>query len=362
MKFLKTITVFALLSVSCSIYATEYCVTNAVELHNALTAAESNSAHDTVRIAEGSYVATGAPFSYQEVNGWDLTISGGWTEFFGNPCGQQLDSNPYGTVLDGDLASTVLEIRLAFNSDVTVSGLSFINGKTPIDRGGAINVSHINNLETGKVTIERNVFINNEADFGSALYIRHADKVYIRNNLFVANHAHTRYVISVLQQDAYGTFFTNNTVVNNTASTDGTAGLGLAGGGGTQLFVANNVMRENDNADFRNHSGLPLYLKNNNIDVLSNVLNPVEDIGNMDLPPRFEDILLSFTPAENSPLVNAGVKPCSTCPIPIPFDEAWVLGTIDLAGNVRNQNGKVDIGAFESSHNNDLIFWGTFGD
>ncbi|KAA3640784.1 MAG: hypothetical protein DWP95_08080 [Proteobacteria bacterium] len=359
MNYFKITIMVLILQFSFSLKAAEFCVTTAFELHNALATAESNGTHDTIKVAEGSYKLFGNPFSYQETNGKNLTISGGWTDFQGNPCGQQLSNNPYGTVLDGNLSSIILEIELSGNGDLDVSGFNFINGYTATGRGGAINVSHVNALETGKVTINRNVFINNEAEFGSALYLRHANEFQIRNNLFFANNAHVRYVVSTLQINAFGSLFTNNTVLNNTVTADDIAGVGLSGSHGAAVLLANNIIRDNEGLDLRVQSASALYLKNNNIDKM-NTPPPIEDLNNIDLPARFENSLLSFTPAAISPLVNAGTKPCSICPIPIPFDDSWAIGTIDLAGNIRNQKGKVDIGAFESSHDPDLIFWGTF--
>ena len=66
-----------------------FCVTTAVELRAALNSAESNSQHDEIRIEMGDYETQGTAFSYQETQGFDLEISGGWVNFFGNPCGVQ---------------------------------------------------------------------------------------------------------------------------------------------------------------------------------------------------------------------------------------------------------------------------------
>ncbi len=78
--------------------AAEFCVTNSAQLQASLDAAETNGQSDTIRIATGSYeVPLSGGFVYNSlapVGGDDHNISviGGWTEFFGNPCGQVLST------------------------------------------------------------------------------------------------------------------------------------------------------------------------------------------------------------------------------------------------------------------------------
>ncbi|KAA3638509.1 MAG: hypothetical protein DWP95_12480 [Proteobacteria bacterium] len=365
MNHLKTALVVLLLQFSVSLHAAEFCVTTATELYNALTVAESNASHDIIKIAEGSYVTNGVPFNYDENLGWDLDISGGWTDHSGNPCGQQLGNNPYGTILDGNSNSGVLLIGLSGDTNLRVANLYFTNGYDAASIGAGLYIYHGSNPIMGTIVIENNIFINNETEYASALYSYGGDKTIVRNNLFFANHALEANSVMIFQRGGYGVYFTNNTVAFNTAAISLTlkAGAFISVNSPSQGLVANNVFWGNGHEDLALFGSGDIYLKNNNLGTMaegSNYNTPLESRDNFSLPPRFDAGSLNFTPSAISPLVNAGVKPCFFCPIPIPFDESWSLGATDLAGNLRTQSSKVDIGAFESSHDRDLIFWGIF--
>lgn len=56
-------------------------------------------------MAESAYTTRGVAFDYNANDGYDLTISGGWSEFFGNDCGQQISTNPFITAIDGGSTS-----------------------------------------------------------------------------------------------------------------------------------------------------------------------------------------------------------------------------------------------------------------
>ena len=361
MKPIKIALLLVLLYMSISLKAAEFCVTTAFELYNALSAADSNAAHDIIKIAEGNYATNGSAFSYRETQGWDLEISGGWTESQGNPCALQLGNNPTGTTLNGNHNNGILEISLFGQANLRVVGITFNDGYKGFPfRGGGLEVFKFNNLVLGTIIIENNVFINNQAEFESALMVSGAEEIIIRNNLFVGNNAHNSWTISAVQNNGYGIYFTNNTLIYNSASATNDSGAFISVSGTSQALVANNVLWGNESTDLYLSGNGDVYLKNNDLGQMDSNITPLESSGNFSLPPRFESGFLSLPPSVISPLVNAGIKPCSFCPIPIPFDETWSLGSIDLAGNIRNQKGKVDIGAFESSHDPDLIFWGIF--
>jgi hypothetical protein len=339
--------------------AAEFCVSTVSELRAALDTAESNNQHDDIRIEIGVYASGGNTFQYNETQGFDLTISGGWIDFFDNDCGIQSPNEPLETILDGSLSTRALYIRTAGSADIEVSSLTFRNGRTT-QSGGGLFISRVDNLNSGVVTVANNAFINNEANFGSALQISSADTFHVRNNLIVANNVIVRNTVSVVQNNANGIYFNNNTVIGNT-SDDPTesAGVYLTTSGTSNLLVANNIINGNqlEDLDGRNGANASYYLYNNNVDVL---VGSVPDVvlGNMNLPNRFESGIFSFTPDAHSPLVNAGRSPCGiVCIFPTPFQNAWNLGDVDLLEHGRIQEGVVDIGAIESSHSRDLIFW-----
>jgi hypothetical protein len=86
--------IIASLLITLNSKAAVYCVTNSAQLQSALTSAQNSNEYDLIRVAEGHYVTPDSEFKYTSTSGWDLGISGGWTEFFGNPCGQQLSGSP----------------------------------------------------------------------------------------------------------------------------------------------------------------------------------------------------------------------------------------------------------------------------
>ncbi len=351
---LITITLLLITTVG---WSATFCVSDSTELQSALTTAQDNLAHDVIKIKEGNYVTPGSEFYYYEDDGFDLQISGGWSEFFGNPCGQQTSQSAFNTVLDGNSQNRVLRLRKTGSANISVSNLTIINGLVDDpQRGGGIHFYDYNNASTGTLVINNTFFINNEAKFEGAISASGAEKITLKNNLFVGNHSLAGNTVSIVQNDGYGVYATNNTFVSNT--TDASlklAGLRVFVSGTSRALVANNLLWGNDNHDLEFGGSGDHYLHNNDIGSRTGV-QPFSDINNFSLPPRFASGILNFTPSEISPLVNKGRHPCTICPIPVPFSQAWGLGSTDTNGNTRIQHNQVDIGAFESAHEPDLIY------
>ncbi|MFC3193611.1 right-handed parallel beta-helix repeat-containing protein [Marinicella sediminis] len=358
-----TITALCLLSLtSLPVAAAEFCVGTATELRNALNIASGNNQDDDIRVELGVFASNGSTFQYNETQGFDLRISGGWIDFFDNDCGIQSPNQPLGTILDGSETTRALYIRASGDADIEVTNLTFRNGVSS-QSGGGLNIVRVNNLNSGEVTIANNVFISNQATFGSAMSVSSADTFHLRNNLVIDNNALVRYAVQVVQNDANGIYFNNNTVTGNTSDLlDESGGVYLSTSGSSNLLVANNVLNGNQlqDLDGRNSASSVFYLFDNNLDVLTGSAPDVVS-GNFNLPNRFESGLFSFTPDVDSPLVNAGRSPCGmVCPFPTPFVNDWSLGDTDVLAQGRVQIGVVDIGAIESGHARDLIFWDRF--
>ncbi len=341
-----------LLLISLPIFAAEFCVTSSAGLQAALNSAANNNQHDLIKIAEGSYTTPGSEFSYTESVGWDLEISGGWTEFFGNPCGQQLSGNPFNTVLDGDSSNRIMNIRSGGSSDITISSLAFINGGTSnLSNGGGLRFWPTNtNNHTGKVVIERSAFINNTAEEASAISFLSAGlRNHIRNNIFVVNSTTNGSNTVVINQDlSAGIYFTNNTMVTNSGdAANNRGGLRIFTTSTSNAYVGNNVLYDNGSEDFRVTGSGQVYLHYNNVDLVFGASSS-SLIGNFSADPEFNPGILNYTPSYGSPLVNQGYDPPNIVPFPTPFNLAWFEGTVDIFGNPRKQDGKVDIGAVET--------------
>jgi len=338
--------------------AAEFCATSSAGLEFILAIAEDNGESDVIRIAKGSYDVPVGGFNFHSNENFDIEISGGWSEFFGNACGQQVSPNAFDTVLDGNGTERIMDIRVGMSSDINVSHLMFIAGNAtiaPNDVGGGLNV-HTYQGYQGNVTIEYNAFISNTAVHSSALRIREAHRIIVRNNLFTLNHSENSTTVNIYTINRYGVYFTNNTLYGNTSDGMGiakVAGLYLTTSGTSSALVANNLFWDNDYYDIIFYGDGYKYLKNNNYQSRTGIAN--ETSMNIQVPPEFESGWFNYTPAYYSPLVNAGTTPPPFVPIPPPFVSDWEVGTHDIYGNPRIQNTQIDIGAVESPHG-DLIF------
>jgi hypothetical protein len=347
---LKKISVILLFSWQCILdsQAAEFCATNSTELTTALSTAEHNDQHDVIKIAVGNYEGG---FTFSGFDGYDLSISGGWSDFFGNPCGQQINT-PFDTILDGDNSQKVLDIIAYDDNDITISNLTIINGNALPGSTGGLDLFGWTGY-VGDVIIEKVAFINNKGNFHSALGIQRGRKITVRNSIFALNQNTTGDGTLALNNSELGIYFNNNTLVNNTSlATDSSVHSGLRAvfSEGAGLFVANNLFYNNDGYDAwfsrPNSTSTESYLYNNNISTYTGVT--IENIANnYSAAPIFESGFLSFKPTIASPGINQGRNSPLFVPVPPPFSFQWGVGLTDFEGNTRVQDGSVDVGAIE---------------
>ncbi|QKK03509.1 MAG: hypothetical protein HND55_13070 [Pseudomonadota bacterium] len=337
--------------------AAEICATSSAGLEFALAAAAGNGESDTIRVTTGTFDTPAGGFEYlaAATENFDLTISGGWSEFFGNDCGQQLEGPP-NTVLNGQLTDRILRVDLASSGDFTVSRLRFVNGfAANAARGGAMSV-RADTGYSGTVSIERNQFFNNEARLGGAVESvisgTGAVQVHVINNLFRLNRARESggaVDLSLSGGDA-GPFLARLTFVNNTVVDNFSDETGVSQVGGVQLlgdvparYIVNNNFWGNEGYDFRIFGEPTFVLRNNNYG--NAVFGPTSsEGGNISTTPAYEpcDGFLCFSgvPLPDSALHDGGREPAMLSP--------WTPGAADYRGLPRINEASVDIGAYES--------------
>ncbi len=354
----KLLTLMGLLLIASPSWAAEFCVQSSSDLTAALSSAGSNGQTDLIKIKQGLYTVPSGGFSLNNSDNMDVTISGDWTEFFDNPCGQQLNGNAFNTVLDGDGVERIINFFMNFSGDLIISNLFFANAHYTTTngggRGGAIGFFPAPNYG-GEILIENNAFINNTADYGAAISLIAGRLVTLKNNLFTINKTNQCCAVEVLVSDqADGIYIINNTFYQNYHVGNDAgyiSGLWLSASSTAQAFVANNIFWENDFVDISFNGDGFKYFKNNNIEELEGTVNLFDS--NISADPNFEVGIFNYTPAAGSLMINAGLD---SPPFPLPiFDQNWDVGSSDLIGDTRVKMGAVDIGAVESAQM-DVIF------
>jgi len=220
--------------------AATFCVSNATELQNALTTAESNSEDNTIRIVQGTYNGN---FTYASTEAKSLTIEGGYTE----GCASRT-RDPANTILDGGGIDNVLALVSQGAAAFSVEELTFQNGNaSTVNNGGGLyaTTSH------GTTTLTNNTFSGNSASgSGGGAYVS-ADTVTLSNNSFIENEANN-FLGGGVYILAFVTTLTNNAFTGNTAKSSG-GGIYIYSGDttaeGNNATLTNNIFADNTAID-----------------------------------------------------------------------------------------------------------------
>jgi len=322
--------------------AATLCATTPAQLQAALMTAAGNGQHDDLRIRAGTYDLSNVDLVYDPSTpeDFDLDISGGWTPFFENPCGQHLTDDPWQTTLDGGGNGRILRLTLDDESDVSIRYVTFLDGHVDPGLGAGLAINYTSDA-AGTITVERNVFMLNQADQSSALSIQGGSLQHVTNNLFLFNEGGSRAVAYLTTTAPLGVNFTNNTVLSNSHTNTQQPALQVAAG---RVFIANNNFWDNDGFDIDPGTAGDRFIYNNNYQSRrARGGEVVQD--NISVEPAYQSGFLNFTPVRGSALVDAGREPQGFLPL-------WYLTDLDLNGSPRKVGVHVDIGAFE----NDRIF------
>lgn len=339
--------------------AAEICATSTAGFEFALAVAEGNGEDDIIQLTTGTFDAPAGGFEYSAgaTENFDLTISGGWSEFFGNPCGQQLEGSPASTI-NGQLLERGLDVKLHAGGDLTIRRLNFQNGFVGDPNRGAGLKVRAESGYGGVVRIERNLFFNNEAKYGGALSVTATGsgnaQVHVLNNIFTLNHGRAfvgavELLLNGGNDSLFGArmTFVNNTVTGNTTDStfaEATGGAWISGNVPAK-YVINNNLWSNQEIDLRVAStSTSFVLRHNNIEESLFHQAPTSEAGNIAVEPEYEPcgtfICLSFVPRIGSPLVDGGTEPG--------MFSAWDVGNADYHGKDRIHGKTIDIGASES--------------
>ncbi len=340
-----------------SAHAATYCADTTEDIQAALGQASINGEDDIINIAMGTYLTPeDSYFKYVATANEEFNISiiGGWTSTEVNPCALLINPMAHNTVLDANSTERVLSIQTGTLGNVNIENIQIKNGLWTAN-GAGLRVNTPPDY-SGEITISNNAFTNNIGPGGAAINILGGNTLRIINNLFYANHGvgeNGSFVIYLINNDANGIYFINNTVVNNTMDNPEPnfgqgSGARIYISGTSKTFIANNIFWGNDGRDLflSLTPGAGSFLYNNDIE--DRFGSAVIESNNLSVNPNFV-ANNDFRLHPDSLLLDAGHMP-PTPPFPNFFQNLWELNIQDIIAANRIQNNVVDIGAYEGSY------------
>lgn len=343
---------------SVSAEAATFCVADSAALVAALDAADSNSAHDEIRVKTGSFSAPVGGFRYEAaLSDADnsLVLSGGWV---GAGCIGR-DLTPGATVLSGIQQRDVLLVlnlhSVGAAHSITLDHLTLAHGSNLQQSGEGVRPASLEFRQASaqaSARIEHCVFRDN-ASYTSAAgpVVTVTGTLIFRNNLIAGN--------SSLNGRPAGGFFIAGSaqayVQNNTVVANAMVGGTLHSGWGFDIFdnasvdLSNNILWGNTGgAAVGGHTvelnpstygpDASLSMHYNNIGHVPAAWLPAGHVGTTALDPQFVgggDWRLSA----QSPLIDAGTSLVGA---------SGGLGSSDLDARARVNGAGVDLGAFEN--------------
>ena len=213
-------------------------VTNPAEFQAALTTALTNGEDDVINVAAGTYTITSTLAFFAPIcDGGTLTIQGVGA---GSP------------ILDGGGVRQIMNINITALSgcgDVSISGLTFINGSAASSGGGV----YVRN-RSAAITLTGNTFTTNSANGsgngGGASLLSDSAAIAVTGNTFTGNSAASQGGGVFAGSESNTVTLTNNIFTGNSGPVGGGAGVYS---GSSSLAITDNVFDSNispDSSDF----------------------------------------------------------------------------------------------------------------
>jgi hypothetical protein len=342
--------------------AATYCVGNATDLANALSAAAASDADDEIRIREGVYQPAQTLLYNSQNTRW-LSVSGGYYTVGENLCGGR-NPDARATVLDGSGARQVLAILIQFANVTTpstrllVSNLTLQNGvQSEFGRGGGLQMfSNITSFDV-EYWVDNVIVRNNSGYFSGGMELNlNRGLIRVVNSLFDGNtaptsaFAHLAISISVASAgNGTGAIVLNNTFVGGQCpgQQGRGCGIGVLACGGVRVDVINSLFVSNAISDVNAEgcvvSGLgsgSIYYSHSRIPTTSGNLTPTVT-SPYTAEPRFVNAAAkNFELRDDSFYLNKGLG------VPPWYNE--YTSQQDAYGRTRNKSGALDVGALEN--------------
>lgn len=262
--FLVFVLVFTCVYPHRNLFAAIFDVSDAGQLRSAFDEAADNGENDTINIAAGRFETEGETFVYAPAPGENFSLA-----VVGAGMGQ--------TILDGGNTGQTLRVDTTavtdFNADITITGLSVINGDSTNKAGGAFVRTRLGNITidgcefsnnittddggglrarsgTGQITLTNNVFSNNtaRAGGGALVVVISSGRATITNNTFFGNNA-TRVVqggggggifVNLITDSAAAEIYNNVSFINTALN-----------GRGEDIFIADDFNRNNMGSSYK---------------------------------------------------------------------------------------------------------------
>jgi hypothetical protein len=198
--------------------AENFCVSNATELQDALTTAESNNQNDEIRLVQGTYEGN---FTYDASESRDLEIKGGYADT--NCIENERVVDASNTVLDGGQNGRVLKLSNSELGNMLVDGITITNGKLNSDLGAGLYASTDFDMTLTNSIVSNN--ITDKYEGGGVMFGEYIDTLIVENNIFQNNSCES----SVVRSSGGGAYIDsvttaivrNNEFIENTVDNEG---------------------------------------------------------------------------------------------------------------------------------------------